>query len=174
MRMDVLNLVIGLCLLLFGRKLFWLFVGGAGFILGMALTQEMAPSQNPNAVLAIAIGAGVAGALLSLFLQKLAISVAGFVIGGYAAMHLTVAMQQASFVWLGFIIGGILGAIFVHFFFGWALVILSSVAGALVVSGALPLEPMAGAVVFGIALIIGLSAQAGGAARSKPAKETNE
>lgn len=39
--LNVINLILGAALLLAGRKLFWLFVGAAGFITGMQLATRL-------------------------------------------------------------------------------------------------------------------------------------
>ena len=75
------------------------------------------------------------GALLALFLQKVAIVLAGFAVGGYLTMVLAAPLLGGTGIqypgaWLCFLIGGILGAILLFAFFNWALIILSSMHGA--------------------------------------------
>ena len=41
MNMDIVNIVLGLVVLFFGRKLFWLFVGYVGFAAGFYYTQQI-------------------------------------------------------------------------------------------------------------------------------------
>jgi len=78
----VINLILGVALLVAGRKLFWLFVGAAGFVTGIQLATWF--WQGPE-LLAIVIGlvVGVIFALLAIFLQGVAIGIAGFLAGGY-------------------------------------------------------------------------------------------
>jgi hypothetical protein len=103
----VLRFVFGVILLTLGRKLFWLFVAGAGFVAAIFVVTHYVHLQAEWLVVPIAIGAGIVGALLAIFLQRLAIGVAGFLIAGYG----TVAILQLADVspgrlaWLPFVIG---------------------------------------------------------------------
>ena len=80
--LSIINLILGGGLLVAGRKLFWLFVGAAGFLTGIQLADRF--WQGPE-LLAIIIGLviGIIFALLAIFLQGLVIGAAGFLIGGY-------------------------------------------------------------------------------------------
>ena len=63
--------------------------------------------------MSVAIVFGFIGALLALFLQKIAIAIAGFLAGGKLAMALVTAFiaEGARYPGITFIIGGIIGAI---------------------------------------------------------------
>src|SRR5437879_6770759 len=81
----IVGVLIGVVILFFGRKLFWLCVAAVGFAVGV----EIAPHiiQEPSSILGliVALALGLLGALLALFLQKVAIAVLGFLAGGYLA-----------------------------------------------------------------------------------------
>ncbi len=128
-------LILGLMLLLLGRRLFWLFVAVSGFVAGVEAAPYVLPHQSELFLLIIAIILGLLGALLALFLQKVAIALGGFAAGGYLAIVLCAPLLGGAGTaypgaWLFFLIGGILGAILLFVFFNWALVILSSFYGA--------------------------------------------
>jgi hypothetical protein len=128
-------LLVGFLLLLFGRRLFWLFVAVAGFVAGIEAAPYILPHQTELFTLAVALVLGLLGALLALFLQKLAIAIGGFVAGGYLAAVLGAPLLGGAGIrypgtWLCFVVGGILGAILLYIFFNWALIILSSMQGA--------------------------------------------
>jgi hypothetical protein len=130
-----LFLLLGVLLLLFGRSLFWLFVGVVGFVAGVEAAPYLLPHQTELFILIVAIFLGLLGALLALFLQKIAIALAGFAAGGYLAMVLAAPLLGGVGIghpgaWLCFLIGGILGAILLFVFFNWALIILSAGHGA--------------------------------------------
>ena len=74
--LNLINLVLGSALLIAGRRLFWLFVGAAGFVTGIQLATRF--WQGPD-ILAIIVGlvVGVIFALLAIFLQALVIGIAG-------------------------------------------------------------------------------------------------
>jgi hypothetical protein len=90
-QLAIINLLLGIVLLLLGRRLFWLFVGVAGFQLGMELAERFVTSPQGMKLL-IAIAVGILGAVIAIFLKKVAITIAGFVIGGY----ITVELMHAS------------------------------------------------------------------------------
>src|SRR5512134_2402072 len=80
--LNVISLILGSALLVAGRKLFWLFVGAAGFVTGIQLATRFWQGSD---LLAIIVGLvlGVIFALLAIFLQAVVIGIAGFLIGGY-------------------------------------------------------------------------------------------
>lgn len=154
------NIIVGVVLLLLGRRLFWLFVGAAGFIAGLIVSQELFVGQPDWLVLSVAILTGVIGAVLSVFLQKLAVAVAGFLTGGYVLMSLSLAMGNPSFAWPAFLIGGVLGAALVLILFDWALILLSSLAGAALVAQSTRADALISLIIFLIALVAGVAIQA--------------
>ncbi len=130
--MILLRILAGITLLVAGRRLFWLFVALIGFISGIRLASHLFPGQPEWMILAIALMAGVLGALLALVLQWLAIGLAGFFGVAYvmvSLLHLS-GWGVSGTDWLFFFIGGILGTILIIVLFDWALIILSSLAGA--------------------------------------------
>lgn len=157
--MSAPTIIVGVVLLIFGRRLFWLFVGAAGFIAGLVLTQELFTGQPDWLVLTVAVLAGVIGAVLSVFLQKLALAVAGFLTGGYVLMSLSLAVGNQSFTWPAFLIGGVIGAVFILILFDWALILLSSLAGAVLIAQSIPVEAAISLVIFLVALVAGIAIQ---------------
>lgn len=171
---NILRIIAGLALLTLGRRLFWLFVAIIGFGFGFLLADRLFPRQGEIIQLVIALIFGVVGALLAVFLQKVAIYIAGFIAGGSILVNLLeiLGIQRGPgdtfLLIIMFVIGGIVGAILVMLIFDWALIILSSLAGAgLVVrgevpilQGALPSEPAVDTVVFLVLLIAGIVIQA--------------
>jgi hypothetical protein len=132
---PLLFLILGLLLLLLGRRLFWLFVAVSGFVAGVEAAPYFLPHQTELFLLAVALFLGLVGALLALFLQKAAIALGGFAVGGYLAIVLCAPLLHGAGLaypgaWLFFLVGGILGAILLFVFFNWALIILSSGYGA--------------------------------------------
>lgn len=171
---NIIRIIAGLALLTLGRKLFWLFVAIIGFGFGFLLADRFFPRQGEIIQLVIALVFGIVGALLAIFLQKLAIYVGGFLAGGFILVNLLeiLGIQRGPgdnfFLIIVFVIGGIVGAVLVMLIFDWALIILSSLAGAgLVVrgevpilQGGLPSAPVLDTVVFVVLLIVGIVIQA--------------
>jgi hypothetical protein len=158
--LSIISIVLGVALLVAGRKLFWLFVGAAGFVAGLQLATQF--WQGPE-LLAIVVGlvVGVIFALLAIFLQGAAIGVAGFLAGGYILTVVAdmVGLSQGAFSWIVYVIGGIIGLLLVIFLFDWALITLSSLAGASLVTQALLIPSGIASVVFLALVIVGIVIQ---------------
>jgi len=136
--MSVVNIFGGALLLAFGRRIFWLFVAVVGFFAGFELTTLFLKLNPEWVVLAIAIVIGLLGAVLAYFLEEVAIGVAGFFVGTYLGARLLAdtALHAQGWEWLVILIAGVIGVILMYLVFDWALIILSSMAGAsLVVEG---------------------------------------
>jgi len=71
--MNASGILVGVVILLFGRKVFWIFVGAAGFIAGIAFTREVLGPLAEWITLAVGLLAGLIGAVLSVFLERFAI-----------------------------------------------------------------------------------------------------
>jgi hypothetical protein len=155
------KVLVGIFLLVFGRKLFWLFVAGVGFFAATGFASQLFRSQPEWFILILASAAGIIGALLAVFLQRIAIGIAGFLAGGYLALSLLeiLGVESARLAWLPLIIGGIVGALLVVLLFDWALIVLSSLVGASLISQVIPLEPPLGVVLFICSLCVGIAAQ---------------
>ena len=158
--LSAFNIILGGVLLVAGRKLFWLFVGAAGFVAGLQLATQF--WQGPE-LLALVVGLviGVIFALLAIFLQGVAIGVAGFLAGGYVLTVLAgmIGLNQGAFSWIVYVIGGILGVLLVIFLFDWALITLSSLAGASLITQALLIPSGIAGVVFLALVIVGVVIQ---------------
>jgi len=157
-------LLVGFLLLLLGRRLFWLFVGVAGFVVGVEAAPYILPHQTELFTLAVALMLGLLGALLALFLQKVAIAIGGFVAGGYLAAVMGAPLLGGAGVkypgaWLCFLIGGILGAILLFVFFNWALIILSSMQGAHLILRGFSVPRQYFSILFLVLAIIGIIVQ---------------
>lgn len=160
MELQLFRVLAGVLLLLFGRRLFWLFIGLLGFLAGITFATQFFSGQPSWMTLLIAVVCGLIGILLAVFLQKLAIAIGGFLAGGLFTQSFVQAIGWNIAPLLPFVIGGILGAILLSIMFDWALIFLSSITGAILVSRALPIEPSLNLIAFVVLLIIGIFVQA--------------
>ncbi len=162
MQTAVVNLLFGVLLLFLGRKLFWLFVGAAGFLLGTHYATLFAAGTE-SARLLIALAVGIICALLAVLLQKVAIAVGGFIIGAYLSVDLLHAVAAVPPSWnpVSYIIGGILGAILVVLLFDWALIFLSSLSGASLIVHSVRLHGGASPILFAGLATVGILVQLG-------------
>ena len=168
---PLISALIGGVILFFGRKLFWLCVAALGFAAGVQLVPYVVHQPSPLLQLTFALLLGFIGALLALFLQKLAVGVAGFVAGGRLAVGLmaTFFVQYAAHYWLTFLIGGIIGALLLLLLFDWALIFLSALIGAHLITGAITLPQTGRALLFAGLVLCGAIIQAAAFRRVTPA-----
>jgi hypothetical protein len=163
--------LIGVALLTVGRKLFWVFAGGAGFVAGMWLMQAFFPEQPQNTVLIAGAVGAVAGIALTKFVKAVAINIGGFLAGGVIGLGLARIIGPWLPEWLAFILLGILGVVLLRMAFETALLLMSSIAGAMLIAGNLPLsDPLrvVGIVVLSIAgILIQRKVKEGGSPRKE-------
>ncbi len=136
--------ILGLALLVAGRRLFWLAVGTLGFVAGYQAMESWATGMPRATVLVIAVAVGVLGLLLALLLQKVAVALAGFFLGVVLMTFLLPATGLVLGPWNGLVVagGGLLMALVALALFSLALIVLTAGAGAsLLVQALAPPEP---------------------------------
>jgi hypothetical protein len=165
----IVGALIGLVILFFGRKLFWLCVAAVGFAAGVEIAPHLVNQPSPLLALTVALVLGVIGALLALFLQKVAIAVLGFLAGGKLAGAIAAAflVQYTHYSTIIFLVGGVIGAILLLVLFDWALIVVSSLIGAHLIQSAIVLPPSGSTIVFIALAIIGILVQAASLRRSR-------
>src|SRR4029453_8481917 len=119
--LPIISALVGAALLLFGRRLFWLFVAALGFAIGLQLAPHLSQSPPLWLSLLLSLGLGLIGALLAVMLQKLAIGIAGFLVGGRVAIAIAAALwvNYAQYSVIIFVLGGIIGALLLVALFDW-------------------------------------------------------
>jgi Domain of unknown function (DUF4203) len=159
--MVTIRLIAGALLLLLGRRLFWLFVGLSGFAVGLLLAPTVLPNSPDWLVLVVALALGIVGALIAVFLQRLAIAVAGFLAGAFVGSTLASALagDANTVVWVGMIVGGILGAILLSTMFDWGLIGLSAFVGATMIVDSLQLTAGAALTATVVLFLVGIAFQ---------------
>jgi hypothetical protein len=151
--MNWLEVVIGLGLLAFGRRLFWVFIGAAGFAAGLWLIQAFSPDQPQHIVLAAGAVGAIAGIALAKFVKSVAVNAGGFLAGGVIGIGLARMHVPAVPEWLAFVVMGIIGILVMRATFDMALLLMSSIAGAVLVVQNLPLQdPLRVIVLIGLAV----------------------
>jgi hypothetical protein len=167
-------LPLGLLSLFLGRKLFWLFVGISGFLLGLLIggVVGMGNGWDWPAILLVGLLLGVGAAVLSIYLQKPMASLAGFMMGGLLAAVLYILVRYGTDfatrlmfggpgpeTWILFLAGGVAAAVFVWATYEWALIVLSSLAGALMTfAGLFGFIPFNLPGILYLAILVGLAA----------------
>jgi len=162
MHIELLTIPAGVIILTLGRKLFWLFVGGVGFIAGIHVAAGAFYGQPGWIVFLIALLVGLLGALLAVFLQRFAVILSAFLAGSFLVSNL-IGMggwQMGQMFWLLALIGGVIGALAAYHFFDWALIILSASTGAAVITENLGLGAPLSIVLPAVLFIAGVAVQA--------------
>ena len=160
--LPIISALVGIALLLFGRRLFWLFVAALGFAIGLQLAPYL--SQHPPVWLSLvlSLGLGLLGAILALLLQKLAIGIAVFLVGGRVAVAIAAALivNHSHYSAITFVIGGIVGALLLLALFDWALIIFSSIEGARLIADSVHLPSTGTTILVVVLAIFGIVVQA--------------
>lgn len=161
--MALFRIFLGIALLVMGRRLFWLFLGGLGFVFGFDSAERMIHGQPHSVLLIVALFAGALGAMVAIFLQKFAIVAGGFLAGGYLLIELLriLGVKTGDYHWVLFIAGGLVGAVLMSVVFGWTLIILSSLIGSVLISGSFHLGEQLSGFLFICLVIFGIVLQAG-------------
>jgi hypothetical protein len=167
---TIVGVLIGVVILFFGRKLFWLCVAAVGFAAGVQIAPLLVNEPSSMLALVVALVFGVLGALLALFLQKIAVAVLGFLAGGKLSTAIAAAffVHYTQYSTIIFVVGGIIGAILLLSLFNWALIVVSSFIGAYLIQSAIVLPPTGSTLVFIGLAIVGMFVQATSFRRSTP------
>ena len=166
----VLNVLVGVALLLAGRRLFWLFVAGLGFAVALQLAAHFLPDgASSPAALVLALVVGIIGAFTARFIQRLAVRLAGFLSGVVLALTVIQWLNADMGLWMWAIAlaAGLIGMIVAAWAFGWALVFLSSAVGAGLIAVNLDLPSAVTIGVFTAGLVAGIAIQSGILSRSR-------
>jgi len=160
--MTAARILAGLCALLLGRRLFWLFVGVVGFVLGMDVAAQVLRGASEPVVVGVALLAGVIGAVLAYVLYEVMVAVAGFAAGSYLGTQLLIVMTPypGRGIWIAVLVGGVIGVLMLNALFDWALIVLSSLLGASFIVEALHVSTRAQPLAFLVLVTIGIAAQA--------------
>ena len=157
----VINIIIGAFLLLLGRYSFWLFVGCIGFAVGLQYAPLLLDIKSPVILIALSALTGFVGAVLAVVVQKIAIALAGFAGGAYITTNLlkVMGLEWENLFWLLFVVGGIIGAIVLFKVFDWALIVVSSFAGAMLIVQNLDLNPRTNVWLLCVLFVLGMIIQ---------------
>ena len=109
----------------------------------------------------MALIVGAIGAFLAVTIQKIAIGIAGFLLGGFLLLQVLLAFDLPidSWKWLIFIAGGLLGMVLLSALFEWTLIVLTAIIGSILITQSSLLPEGSRLLVFLLALILGLGVQ---------------
>lgn len=179
-------IIVGGLLLVFGRRLFWVALGVAGFVIGWQLGTELSGMPGAHVAgarlgvegaetlrLGFAVVFGLVGIVLAFAAQRIAVLLAGIALGGLGVLWLLepFAADLGGWIWAFAAIGAVAGVVLVGVLFSLALVIVSSWIGAgLVTEGLGPVDAHRLWLFAGL-LVVGLLVQGlGGGPRRRRAR----
>ena len=149
-------IILGVLLILTGRRLFWLFIATAGFFVGALFAGMFFAGHQQWVILLVAMATGLIGALLAVFAQRVAFALAGFFAGAYITYlltHLYGLYEMNVFLSLA---GGVTGAVLAVIFIDWAVIALSSLVGAGIIIDALNPGQTTGLIIFTLLVSAGV------------------
>ena len=162
---QAIAIAIGIALVLYGRKLYWLALGGVGFFLGLWLANQFLELGSTGLELGVGFLIGVLGAVLATLAQRMAVAFGGFLIGG-SLVYWTLSWlaivrhwQPGLWLWVSVIFGAMLGTFLAAFLFDVSLVALTSLIGALLIAKASHLGAPHEQWLFLLLVFIGMIAQ---------------
>jgi len=159
---QAISVLLGLIVLIAGRRLFWFTVAAVGFVIGLTLVFSFVDTSPEWVTWLIALAAGLGGALLAVAIQKVAVSLAGFLMGGYVLVWLLPQLEinVSQWNWLIFIVGGLIGALLISWLFEYTLIGLSSLVGATMILQVTNFSPEITLLLFIVLLLVGIVVQA--------------
>lgn len=155
-------------MLLFGRRLYWLFVGIVGFLLGAEIAAVTLAEQGQMVVILVAVAAGVIGAVLAILLQRAAFALAGLLAGGFLGFEISQAAGWEDWAALVAIVLGVIGCIAAIKLTDWAIIALSALAGAAAIAEELPTTGAVSSLLFLVLLVFGMAFQGSRLKRTQP------
>jgi hypothetical protein len=133
----ILSAILGLVLLLRGRKLYWFFIGLVGFIAGLYVGFTFVTAGGWLRWVLI-LGLGIGFTLLARLAQKAMAVVAGAIVLAGIGYMLPPIGWPIEVRYITVAVMGLIGAVIGLKLFEWALIIASALLGASLLNGALP------------------------------------
>lgn len=152
--------VAGLLLLFLGRQLYTALIGLVGFFVVYGIPQDLL-SLTSEIRLLMAVGVGVLAALLAFIVRKVAIALAGALLGAGAALW-AISFYGAPWDilwWIVIAAAAVLGAWVLRVVFETALIVVSSFIGALLIIAAVGLEGLPAHAGVALLIVVGVAFQ---------------
>ena len=158
---PAIKVLAGAAIVFFGRKLYWFTIAAVGFFAALELTSRLLGDQVAWLAITLALLVGVIGAALAVSLQRLAISLTGFLLGGFLLLQIInlFDLQLNAWVWLIFIVGGLLGIAMLAALFEWTLILLSTIIGSILITQSSLMPEGSRLLIFLLTFLLGISVQ---------------
>jgi len=159
MNITLIRGLMGGVFLFLGRELNFLFAGGMTALFAMRLTPLLPPNLPSWGDIAFIIGMGVIAAGIALINKRVGYFLSGFVAGGYFLCDYYVPNFTGAPPLLPFIVGSVAGALILGLLTDWAMILVSSVVGAIYLTSLFSLGPTTRTLVTAALVIVGAVAQ---------------
>lgn len=159
--MTIITVGMGFMMLIAGRPVYTVFVGGAGYLIGMYLASRFDLAQSTWNGLVTPILFAVIGGLAAALMGRWAARAAGFIAGGYLVYSLP-QLLGANPSWVSkaaFFIAGVICFILLIASFDAFLIFLSSVTAAAMILSSARLGSLNPVIMFLIVTVFGVIAQ---------------
>ncbi|MDA8017686.1 MAG: hypothetical protein MPN21_09585 [Thermoanaerobaculia bacterium] len=159
---DAIFIVVGSLLLIFGRRLYWLALAGLGFAVALYLSREYLFFESVQQEVIVGVAAGLLGGILAVVAQQLAVRFAGIVLGAWGSFVIARILWPEADLLLAILLavaGAGLGFLFAAKLFDLALVLVTSIVGAILISQHLYLDAAVQAVVWLVLTLCGVAFQ---------------
>jgi hypothetical protein len=152
--------VAGLLLLFLGRQLYTALIGLVGFFVVYGIPPDLL-SLTSEIRLLMAVGVGVLAALLAFIVRKVAVALAGAMLGAGAALWAIsfYGAQWDTLWWIVIAAAAVLGAWVLRVVFETALIVVSSFIGALLIMAAVGLEGLPAHAGVVLLIVVGVAFQ---------------
>ena len=170
LELSLVMLAGGLAILFFGSKLFWLYIGVIGMLVGFELAEYYLPGSPTWIFLSCGALLGIITAVLAILMQYVAVGLAGFVGGSYLAaqvLDILPVIDGGELQWLLLLIPAVLGTIICILVFDLAIIFLSSLTGAAILVQLFEMNPALQNILFAVLAVVGLLVQYSVYAREK-------
>ena len=150
----------GLLLLLLGRQLYTALLGLLGFFVSYGMLSDVATLPS-DLRLGVAVGIGVVSALLAFVVRKVAVALAGAMLGAGAALWAAgfYGLQSQVLWWIVTAAAALVGAWLLRQVFETALIVVSSFIGALLIMAAVGLEGLPAHAGVAVLIVAGVAFQ---------------
>ncbi len=154
--------VTGLLLLFLGRQLYTALIGLVGFFVVYGVPEDLLPLASEMRLM-VAVGVGVLAALLAFIVRKVAVALAGALLGAGAALWAIsfFGVRWDILWWIVIAAAAVLGAWLLRVVFETALIVVSSFIGALLIMAAVGLEGLAAHAGVAVLIVVGVAFQMG-------------
>lgn len=150
--------VLGGILLFLGRELNFILAGGMAALIGFRLTPKLPSAWPAWSDYAFILGLGILAAMIVIINGRVGYFLSGFLAGGYILIEyyepgvLTLPLFP-------FIIGGVIGSLIIGLATEWALILVSSLIGAIYTTTLFHLNPTAETLAVGGLFVLGALVQ---------------